>query len=84
LTRDDGFEPWEAIKKSFTDAEEAARIDRKFRAFHPWPGLWTLLRQGYGGQAKRLKILRMPLGLVQLEGKKPVSWEQFRTAHLPS
>ncbi len=59
LTRQDGFEPWDAIQKAFEDPEEARRIDRKFRAFHPWPGLWTLLRQGYGGQAKekRLKIL---------------------------
>ncbi|KKT35155.1 MAG: Methionyl-tRNA formyltransferase, partial [Candidatus Gottesmanbacteria bacterium GW2011_GWB1_44_11c] len=43
LTRDDGFEPWEKIQNAFTDADEAARIDRKFRAFTPWPGVWTLI-----------------------------------------
>lgn len=71
LTRDDGYEPWEAIQQAVSDPIEAERLDRKFRAFHPWPGVWTLLRrsvakaamarrrQGYGGQAeeKRLKIL---------------------------
>src|SRR5690348_3884029 len=41
LTREDGFEPWEAIQKAFTDEAEAKRIDSKFRAFVPWPGVWT-------------------------------------------
>ena len=76
LTRDDGFEPWEKMM----DPNEAERINRKFRAFHPWPGLWT----NYVG--KRLKILEfitVPV-TVQLEGKNPVSWEQFRSAYLSS
>jgi methionyl-tRNA formyltransferase len=89
LTRDDGFEPWEHL----IDPSQALRINRKFRAFHPWPGLWTRLpslRSGVGGQAtfseKRLKILSFeatPL-IVQLEGKKPVPWKQFNTAYLAS
>jgi methionyl-tRNA formyltransferase len=93
LTRDDGFEPWDRIQKAFTDAVESARIDRKFRALTPWPGVWTLLRQGFGGQAltekKRLKILeahvengKLILDTVQLEGKNPVSWNQFEKAYL--
>lgn len=79
FTREDGFEPWEHI----IDPQESDRINRKFRALSPWPGLWTLLRQGSGGQGKRLKILgftHMPT-LVQLEGKTPVPWEQFTTAY---
>lgn len=70
LTRDDGFEPWEKIM----DPKEAERIDRKFRAFHPWPGLWTL-RDG-----KRFKILAchldnglLVLDTVQWEGKRPIN-----------
>lgn len=85
LTRDDGFEPWEAIERAMNDRQEAARIDRKFRAFHPWPGLWTKIGN------KRLKILSLSLisfhvslNLVQLEGKKPVPWRQFQAAYLPS
>lgn len=63
LTREDGFEPWEKL----TDPHESDRINRKFRAFHPWPGLWSLK------DGKRIKILEFthtPV-TVQLEGKKP-------------
>lgn len=82
LTRDDGFEPWEAIQKALEDPEEAVRIDRKFRAFFPWPGLWTYIEE------KRLKILGLSLveGLlvlkeVQLEGKRPVAYSTLLTAY---
>lgn len=81
LTRDDGFEPWETIQKAFGDPEVARRIDRKFRAFSPWPGLWTK------SEEKRLKILalhidheRLVLDEVQREGKKPVSYSTLLTA----
>ncbi|MBI3955872.1 methionyl-tRNA formyltransferase [Candidatus Gottesmanbacteria bacterium] len=95
LTREDGFEPWEAIRKAFADSEEAKRIERKFRAFTPWPGLWTKIRimnHELGiMEEKRLKMLglsliayRLSLDLVQLEGKRPVSWKQFQEGYLPS
>ena len=81
LTRDDGFEPWEAIQKAFEDPEEAKRIDRKFRSFIPWPGLWTTIGE------KRLKILhithhasRITLSTVQWEGKKPIPYSTLLTA----
>jgi len=76
LKREDGFEPW----KKIIDQKEAARINRKFRALHPWPGLWTTVNN------KRLKILdfdKEPV-MVQLEGKRPVSWKQFKNAYIPS
>ncbi len=83
LTRDDGYEPWEAIEKAATDEKEAGRIERKFRAFTPWPGLWTLLR------GKRVKILachltdhHLSIDQVQLEGKKPVPYDEFARAYL--
>lgn len=69
LTRDSGFELWEHI----IDQKESERINRKFRALHPWPGLWTRFNE------KRVKILNFthaPVA-VQLEGKTPVSWKQF-------
>ena len=74
FTRDDGFEPWEKLM----DPKEAPRINRKFRALHPWPGLWTLFHN------KRLKILAFDHAptQVQLEGKKPVSFPQFAKAYL--
>lgn len=62
-----------------------------FRGLSPWPGLWTLLRQVYGGQAqKRLKITELELQVtsyklqikkVQLEGKKEVDFKTFNKAY---
>ncbi len=98
LTRDDGFEPWETIHKAFEDPEEARRIDRKFRALTPWPGIWTTIEfreKNLELSRKRLKILSchlnskpqtlnsiLILDTVQLEGKKPVNFEQFSAAYL--
>ncbi|KKU87580.1 hypothetical protein A3A64_04185 [Candidatus Gottesmanbacteria bacterium RIFCSPLOWO2_01_FULL_48_11] len=102
LTRDDGFEPWKAIQKAFEDSEEAKRIDRKFRALSPWPGVWSEIKlksiepRVQGIEKKRLKILALHLApkpstlnptlildSVQLEGKNPVSFNQFKKAYLP-
>jgi len=66
----------------------AIEIDRLIRAAYPEPGAWTLLRPAEDGtsegQAKRLKILKahlekekLILDEVQLEGKNPVTWQQF-------
>jgi len=75
FTRDDGYEPW----KKIIDPKESERINRKFRALHPWPGLWTTNK-------KRIKILGFTHEptIVQLEGKTPVPWEQFEKAYLAS
>lgn len=54
-------------------------FQRMLRAYHPWPGVWTRLRLGFGGQARIIKFL--PEGKIQLEGKKPVSWEQFQKSY---
>ena len=80
LTRNDGYEPWKNILNAFKIKAEAIRIDRKFRAFTPWPGLWTKVK--INNIEKRLKILEIDLSLVssllslqqiQLEGKQPIS-----------
>lgn len=72
--RDDGFEPWVKI----LDPLESERIERKFRAFHPWPGIWSTF------QERRIKILGFSHEptIVQFEGKNPVSWKQFQKAYL--
>lgn len=82
LTRQDGFEPWEQLQLAMTTPQDASRIDRKFRAFMPWPGLWTQVCE------KRLKIISchlsnssLILDTVQLEGKQPVSFDQFASAY---
>ena len=76
LTRDSGFIP---AAQLFTDP---AITERKIRAYNPWPGVWTEIGH------KRLKIIeahlengKLFLDLVQLEGKKPVSWKQLSEGH---
>lgn len=74
VTKQDGFVD---LKK---DSPET--IERKIRAYAPWPGVWTLTKD------KRLKILKahidnleLIIDEVQLEGKNPVSWKQFTQAY---
>ena len=57
-------------------------IERKFRALTPWPGIYTI------ADNKRIKILKLHLedgklilDKVQLEGKKPVSFEEFKRGY---
>ena len=74
--------------------DDPLEIERKLRAYAPWPGCWTyvqLMTNGQGLMAKkRLKILKAHLDInhqsliideVQLEGKNPVSWKQFKEAY---
>jgi len=66
-------------------------LERFIRAMNPWPGAWTEIRMtGDKKQktVKRLKVLKahlennkLVLDQVQLEGKKPVSWEQFKQGY---
>ena len=60
------------------------------QAMQPWPGAWTLLRSKATKEQvpKRLKIIKahlegekLVLDTVQLEGKNPVSWEQFKQGY---
>jgi methionyl-tRNA formyltransferase len=73
LTREDGKIDW---------SKPAHYQERFIRAMFPWPGAWGEVR--IDNQVKRLKILKahlkekkLILDLVQLEGKKPVTWKQF-------
>lgn len=74
LTKEDG-----QIDLKKTGPEEAERF---IRAMQPWPGAWTT------ANGKRLKLLKahlddgkLVLDEVQLEGKNPVSYEQFSKAY---
>jgi len=80
LTRQDGQINWK---------QNAREIERKIRAFHPWPGAWTYFNK------KRVKILKaravkkeddavmragkdyLLLEIVQPQGKKPMTGEEF-------
>lgn len=67
----------------------AQNIERLSRAYHPWPGIWTLVNTNKNvNDPKRLKIIKCRLvdnklipELVQLEGKTEVSWKQFQEGH---
>ncbi len=81
FTREDGRIDW---KKTDEDNE------RFIRAMHPWPGAWTKVRVKRDTKyvIRRLKILKahleegkLVLDQVQLEGKKPVTFKQFRDGY---
>jgi len=75
---------WNNNKKNgLAQASLAVLIDRSFRAFHPWPGIWTKVK--INNAEKRLKILKLHLtsnfelrtsnlriDQIQLEGKQPL------------
>lgn len=76
LHKEDGF--IDLKKKSPAEAE------RFVRAMYPWPGVWTYIEPEH----KRLKILKVHLeegklilDEVQLEGKDPVTWKQFKEGY---
>lgn len=66
-------------------------IDRLIRAAYPEPGAWTEVKlkvQSEKFKVMRLKILKthlenneLVLDYVQLEGKNPVSWKQFKEGY---
>ncbi len=59
------------------------KLDCFIRAMNPWPGAFTFVK--IKNQIKRLKIIqahldqnnKLQIDIVQLEGKKPVTWKQF-------
>jgi len=76
ITKQDGF----IEAERFTS--EAAKAERFIRAMQPWPQAWTFIGK------KRLKILKahlengkLVLDEVQLEGKNPVSWKEFKMGY---
>lgn len=77
LKKEDGEINW---KKS------PQEIERMIRAFTHWPGTFTYVQ--IKNEKFRLKILKahlknnkLILDKVQLEGKKPVSFEEFKRGH---
>jgi len=86
LTREDGFISLEKLILAMKGAN-AEFVDRKIRAYYPWPGTWTEITIPFRKpktRRYRLKVLgahlegeNLVLDQVQLEGKKPVSFKQF-------
>lgn len=60
----------------------AEEIFRLYRAYHPWPGIWTILR--IKNKELRIKLLdveflngKLKITNLQPEGKKPMGMEEF-------
>ena len=66
--REDGF-----IKGN----ESSDEIDRKIRAYFPWPGCYTIVK--HNGKDLRVKLL--PRGQVQPDGKKPMALSEFERGY---
>lgn len=70
---------------------DSLSIEQMVRAFTPWPGVWTKVKiktQKAKRKTQRLKILKahlendkLVLDRVQLEGKKPVSYDLFKQGY---
>jgi len=81
MRREDGF-----IKVDQAKPEETERF---IRAMHPWPGAWTHIRlRSNDSNTHRIKLLKshleegnLVLDEVQLEGKDPVAWKQFKEGY---
>lgn len=67
ITREDGFLSWSNFCDSLLRSDP--ELDRKLRAFTPWPGVWTITPS-----SQRLKLLSLQPITVQIESKKPVLW----------
>lgn len=69
--------------KDYELTPNAENLNRFIQAMNPWPCVWTNVK-GIGYEEKRLKIIsgtvengKLTLVQVQLEGKEPVSWNEF-------
>ncbi len=70
LTRESGFIDLSDLEIRNSKLE----IDRKIRAYFPWPGVWTKWQMA-DGKWRIVKFL--PKNLVQVEGGKPMSYKDF-------
>ena len=76
--------------------QPATTVHNFIRAISPWPGAWTLVKLDTNDSQvkRRLKLLKthlekdpatdnlsLVIDEVQLEGKSPVSWKQFREGY---
>jgi methionyl-tRNA formyltransferase len=69
LTRQDGF-----IENSELGTKNMKiKLGRMIRAYHPWPGVW--FKTKLNGVEKIIKLL--PNQMIQVEGKKPMSYKDF-------
>lgn len=86
----------EVGNKPFTFHPSPFTLNKFILAMTPWPGAWTEVSLGQSAKDKvqrRMKILkahvngsiinnqRLIIDLIQLEGKNPVTWEEFKRGY---
>lgn len=79
ITKEDGYiNPLDLIEH-----KNYKTLDKKLRALHPWPGVWTHV-YSKDGQKLILKIFsatkkdeKIKMQKVQIEGKKPTFWSEI-------
>jgi methionyl-tRNA formyltransferase len=69
LTKQDGYIDVSSLEIRNLKLE----IDRKIRAYFPWPGIWAKFKLN----DKELIIKLLPNEQIQVEGKKPMSFKDF-------
>ncbi|MBI2018885.1 methionyl-tRNA formyltransferase [Candidatus Daviesbacteria bacterium] len=70
LTRESGYFP-------IDNPLSAEKLDRMIRAYHPWPGVWTVW-EIKNQKSKIKKIVKfLPDGRIQMEGKKAMPMRDF-------
>lgn len=89
IKKSDGFIPPRDVTEAL-DGKDSQRVERFIRAMQPWPGGYTNIKltRYQGSKIARLKILKahtgggkLTLDQVQLEGKNPVTWKQFKEGY---
>lgn len=78
LSRKDGYLEVGQIKEALRgDQKLTNKIDRKIRAFYPWPGTYTMIND------QRVKIISahqenqsLKIDLVQFPGRQPIPWNK--------
>ena len=73
LTRGDGYLNIDSLEVGNSKLE----IERAVRAYHPWPGVWTKFRLN----DNEVIIKLLPERMVQVEGKKPMSYKDFKNGY---
>lgn len=72
LTKEDGY-------VDVNNPPEKRKLERMISALSPWPGVWTRFRLSSSGQAKIIKL--HPQRIIHVEGKKPMSYKDFKNGY---
>ena len=77
IKKEDGHVDKSEIRNPKSE-KELKEIERKIRAFYPWPKVWTIVNNKRVIIHKaHLENFKLSLDIVQPEGKKPMKYEDY-------